>query len=594
MFRITITLFLISFSTLFGLFPVAHQGRFHPDDVYIKQSFYELYHAQKTRSEQSAAQIYWNLHFNGLESLQFPIFYVHSARLKEELGLPVKQSRFTYQQINRAFFEDPKSGRRITSLLIAKHSNEAPNTNELTTLASGLRVKSENEKLIIQSVPEQPPWNFLSPGDSISKSPHLKAAAEAESLLTKVVRLKRQSKPDEPFLSVQERLSRAGEDFKALPYKAKPGEWISLRALSLDIPNFTPYSDDLYSELVNAYQLKDIKLLSTLLEKGYEQIAGLPYIYAKGKNLSYPSFYQLKVESLLYSYPWLVICAILYGLSFFAGILFRKPIYLFMAIVAFALHTLILAARCFVLERPPVSNMFETVIYVPWVAMLGGFILHLFSKEKWLILSASLVNVLLLLLLEVTQLNNRLDNVQAVLDSQYWLLIHVLMVVGSYGMFALAGVLGHLYLGYRMALGKETDKTQTLGRQILQSMYLGTALLIPGTLLGGVWAAESWGRFWDWDPKESWAFISSCVYLIWIHAYRFGHIRFDGLAIGSVIGLMAISFTWYGVNYILGTGLHSYGFGSGGETYYYLYLAAEGAFLTIFWQATKTIDKPFA
>jgi len=166
-----------------------------------------------------------------------------------------------------------------------------------------------------------------------------------------------------------------------------------------------------------------------------------------------------------------------------------------------------------------------------------------------------------------------------VLDSQYWLTVHVLMVVGSYGMFALAGVLGHFYLISRLISGRQTDQTERFGRQILQAMYLGTALLIPGTILGGVWAAESWGRFWDWDPKESWAFISSCVYLIWIHAYRFGHIRYDGLAVGSITGLMVISFTWYGVNYILGTGLHSYGFGSGGEIYYYLYLAGEAAFI---------------
>jgi ABC-type transport system involved in cytochrome c biogenesis permease subunit len=108
---------------------------------------------------------------------------------------------------------------------------------------------------------------------------------------------------------------------------------------------------------------------------------------------------------------------------------------------------------------------------------------------------------------------------------------------------------------------------------------LGIALLIPGTILGGVWAAESWGRFWDWDPKESWAFISSCAYLIIIHSYTFGHIRGFGLAVGSIVGLLFISFTWYGVNYVLGTGLHSYGFGTGGEFWYYGFILAEALFL---------------
>jgi ABC-type transport system involved in cytochrome c biogenesis permease subunit len=193
--------------------------------------------------------------------------------------------------------------------------------------------------------------------------------------------------------------------------------------------------------------------------------------------------------------------------------------------------------------------------------------------------ASALLSVVLLVILKLTHLNSGLENVQAVLDSQFWLIIHVLMVVASYGLFILAGILGHIYLVQSMLKRSESDEMKSLARLILTSVYLGTTLLIPGTILGGVWAAESWGRFWDWDPKESWAFISSSVYLMWIHAHRFHHIGNFGLALGSIVGLLAISFTWYGVNYILGTGLHSYGFGSGGEFYYYFFLIGETIFL---------------
>src|SRR5208282_2414510 len=111
-------------------------------------------------------------------------------------------------------------------------------------------------------------------------------------------------------------------------------------------------------------------------------------------------------------------------------------------------------------------------------------------------------------------------NVQAVLNSPYWLTVHVLMVVGSYGAFALSGVLGHYYLFTQAFTGKPQKTHVNLSAQaVLYTMYAGLTLLIPGTILGGVWAAESWGRFWDWDPKESWAFITACVYLLVIHAY---------------------------------------------------------------------------
>ena len=265
--------------------------------------------------------------------------------------------------------------------------------------------------------------------------------------------------------------------------------------------------------------------------------------------------------------------------------LFRSKISFIASIIcllgAFSLHTVILAMRCFILQRPPVSNMFETILYVPWIAVLASFVLFYIFKNQIPLIASSIAALALLVLLKLTGINSSLENVQAVLDSQYWLIIHVLMVVGSYGAFILAGILGHFYLIGFVKNKFETQSLASIAKFILQSMYLGVALLIPGTILGGVWAAESWGRFWDWDPKESWAFISASIYLIFIHAYTFGHIRNLGLAMGSIAGMLAISFTWYGVNYILGTGLHTYGFGVGGVGYYYLYFLIEIFFLFI-------------
>ncbi len=184
----------------------------------------------------------------------------------------------------------------------------------------------------------------------------------------------------------------------------------------------------------------------------------------------------------------------------------------------------------------------------------------------------------------MTDFYQNLHQVQAVLDSQFWLTLHVLLIVASYGVFILGSIIGHFYLGLFVTHRQETFMMQQISQLIFKTMYGGTVFLIMGTILGGIWAAESWGRFWAWDPKESWAFISICFYLIWIHAYRFHHIASFGLAIGAISGLLSISFTWYGVNYILGVGLHSYGFGSGGGLYYYIFLGVECIFLiTMLW-----------
>lgn len=439
-----------------------------------------------------------------------------------------------------------------------------------------------------------------------------------ELLQARLSRLNQQRIPPKQIASELEkqyplikRLQSAGTLFNALPANNST-DWYSLHTLKVQIyspeqnklvpvGNFTRFSEDHFTQIRQTYldwersvlekndraiQKELFNKFSTSMRAAYQTLAGKSFLAAEGKSIHYPTLFQLKLESLYYQYPWVKGLVFLYALStillIFAYLL-PNPSLSKVALVSlwitFSLHTLLLISRSYIMNRPPVTNMFETVLYVPWIAVLIGLSLNFYRKHKLILIAASLASIILLVILELTDLNHSMDNVQAVLDSQFWLIIHVLMVVGSYGVFILGAILGHFYLGLYLRHSTETPSMCFLSQFILQTMYLGLALLIPGTILGGVWAAESWGRFWDWDPKESWAFISICLYLIWVHAYRYHRIGSFGLAFGAVSGLLAISFTWYGVNYILGTGLHSYGFGSGGEIYYYAFLIAELAFL---------------
>jgi|GEM_PF-1949116 len=381
-----------------------------------------------------------------------------------------------------------------------------------------------------------------------------------------------------PRQLLQYQLWNAGDSLRMLPSRYGEGEWVSLKALNWPVSNFTRYSDAAFEKIRNSYSalqkephnlpLQE-KLLQNLSE-AYQEIAGTVYLQGHHTHLSYPTQGQLKAEKFYTQFPWIPLTVGFYLIA--ALILGLYPKWkkggLTLMGVAFLIHSLFLFLRCYILERPPVANMAETMIYVPWIAVILSFV---FYRHTLSVVCGALIGGVILSVLNLS-LDPALENVQAVLNSQYWLTIHVLMVVASYGVFLLSGILAHFYL-----LGKKE-----LTPLILQTMYLGVSLLIPGTILGGVWAAESWGRFWDWDPKEAWAFISICVYLLVIHAYRFRHIGADGLAIGGVLGLQAIIFTWYGVNYILGTGLHSYGFGSGGEVFYFLGLTLELAFIAWF------------
>lgn len=358
-----------------------------------------------------------------------------------------------------------------------------------------------------------------------------------------------------------------GDDsnLKMLPSKWHPEIWLPLAKLKEEGPNPTLFSDDVWRKLKGT---KDPEEFARNYLAAYKLLS----------HPNFPSISQLKAEIFFYRWPLVNYAIAAYigaALFFFLAEGLQKRFLKYLAWIcfstAFSIHTLMLVLRSYILMRPPVSGMAETVIYVPWIAaLLAAFL----SRKTYLPIAAgSALAASLLAILQWTFTASSLEPVQAVLNSQLWLTIHVLMIVASYGALILGGVLGHI------ALIKPNAK---LTATLLQSLYIGTALLIPGTILGGVWAAQSWGRFWDWDPKESWAFISSCVYLLVIHAYRFGKIDSKGLAIGSIFGLLAISFTWYGVNYILGKGLHSYGFGSGGEWIYLSYVLLELMFIAIF------------
>lgn len=372
-----------------------------------------------------------------------------------------------------------------------------------------------------------------------------------------------------------EKTDLSNPELKMLPSKRHPENWLPLKTLK-EQTNPTLFSNADWLKLQEAYSKSPSSFAKVYLE-AYLPLTKETYSLSKSTKISFPSLLQLQAEVWYYKWP-LINYAILGYLGavilFLLNEGFRKPFlskaaWIFFG-TAFLIHTIVLALRIYILMRPPVSGMAETVIYVPWIgAILSAFLSYRFATQLPVI-AGSVLAACLLTILQWTFTSEPLDNVQAVLNSQFWLTIHVLMIVASYGALILGGVLGHVYLIY---------KSPKVSEALLQCLYVGVALLIPGTILGGIWAAQSWGRFWDWDPKESWAFISACVYLLIIHAYRFNKIGDFGLAIGSIAGLLSISFTWYGVNYILGTGLHSYGFGSGGEWIYYTYCALELAFI---------------
>jgi ABC-type transport system involved in cytochrome c biogenesis permease subunit len=165
-------------------------------------------------------------------------------------------------------------------------------------------------------------------------------------------------------------------------------------------------------------------------------------------------------------------------------------------------------------------------------------------------------------------LDASLQPLEPVLRSNLWLTVHVLTITISYSAFFLAWALGNLGLGFVIKGDTATSpRIEAINVAIYRCMQIGVVLLAAGTILGGVWADYSWGRFWGWDPKETWALIALLGYIAILHARLSGWVKQIGMLMGAVVSFNLVIMAWYGVNFVLGAGLHSYGFGAGGVEY---------------------------
>ena len=233
---------------------------------------------------------------------------------------------------------------------------------------------------------------------------------------------------------------------------------------------------------------------------------------------------------------------------------------------AFIIHTYGIILRCYIMSRPPVSNMFETMLWVPWSALVIAAIFAWIKKTHLPIILGVVCSFLCLFLADTSSiLDGRMEPLEAVLRSNFWLSTHVLVITISYSAFFLAFILADVLL-FQFLLGKSKAK-QFYYWLLNRLLQIGILLLALGTILGAIWADYSWGRFWGWDPKEVWALVSLLSYLALVHARLRGWILRFGLVVGSICCFFFIIMAWYGVNFVLGAGLHSYGFGQGGLSY---------------------------
>ncbi len=341
---------------------------------------------------------------------------------------------------------------------------------------------------------------------------------------------------------------------------------------------------DTFSDVITAFHhgnASEFEQKSISLKTLLAQLNPDPEIYPAASLIEREIYYN---QSRPFLNAWIIYMIAFFGflLSFF----FVKANWLYWASLAFAfggffLHGWGLLLRGMIAGRPPVSNMYETVVFVGWGVLMFALIFELVYRRRWYAAVGSFCGVGFLILADILPFDPNIEPLVPVLRSNYWLIIHVLTITISYSAFALAMGLAHVNLFFYFYRPGKKALLRELSLFLYRVLQVGVVLLASGTILGGVWAAESWGRFWGWDPKETWALISLLGYLAILHARYTGWIHDFGTSIGAILGFFLILMTWYGVNFVLATGLHSYGFGAGGGEYVIAYLVAEFIFMGV-------------
>ncbi len=409
----------------------------------------------------------------------------------------------------------------------------------------------------------------------------LTALPELNRLANEAHELRRAEKPldrlPQEVMSVSERLAlfvhvMDGSAFLIIPAaKSETDAWVVP-------PEFSRYYIDA--------QFAPIQIQLQTLATAYVQGDGFNFSRASNqlrqelRALSpsiYPQDRQLRLEYFYNHFDGFYRAIWSYGLAFLVLLIAHlrerggalRKVGVVIAVLGLIFHASGIVMRCMIAGRPPVTNMYESIIWVSFAVSFFGMIF--FSRYRTPVYLLAALPVTLTALLLVHQMPiampSSIDPLVPVLRDNFWLTVHVLTITLSYAAFALAMGFGHILL-FRYARNPSGARADApMHFWLYRVLQLGVLLLASGTILGGVWANYSWGRFWGWDPKETWALIALLCYILTLHGRLAGWWTQFGLVVASVVCFLAVLMAWYGVNFVLGKGLHSYGFGIGGETY---------------------------
>ncbi|MEI6712229.1 MAG: cytochrome c biogenesis protein CcsA [Verrucomicrobiota bacterium] len=574
----------------FGRLPVVSNGRTQPLDSLARNVLLQLREKQTCNTEPwkawyespkiiSASTWLLEMFFTPAVADTRPVFRIDNPDLKGLLALPLEADpekrtdgkTFSWEQV-RVKLEDLQNEARRAQAV--DESARTPFDRGVLTLwrGVGLYMRLQNavqpqnavnwEKELQALVALAPAGREAAKAQQAGQ-PH--DAAVLDQLIQQLQRAEAMKQMDPPLIVAPYHPDRE------VNLWARTGDALFDIARGEGVPASVRY----YAAMGTAYRNNDAAAFSSALA-GYREELGPLFTKELKKGAREQQFNHLEpFYKSMVLYVLAGICVLVYMLvpSQFSGL--RDTAHWLM-LVAFVVHTAGLIYRMVLEGRPPVTNLYSSAVFIGWGACVLGLLLERFWKNGIGLSVASVTGFVTLIIAHHLSLTgDTMEMMRAVLDTNFWLATHVVVVTLGYSSTFVAGFLAILYVVrgvFTRSLTSEIAKSLT--KMVYGIVCFATLFSFVGTVLGGIWADQSWGRFWGWDAKENGALMIVLWNAVFLHARWGGLVKERGLMALALVGNIVTAWSWFGVN-MLGIGLHSYGFMSAAFSWLMLFIVSQ-------------------
>lgn len=581
----------------FSRVPVLDQGRVKPLDT-LARSYLEIIYGKESMPGMSAIAWLAEALMDPDKSYERQIFNISNPDIVAALELEKRKGhRYSYRELTDALLKHEKTWKPLFGVPEEKLSLQQKQLAEIFYRTQLFAELSRSLSLLFPefTVPQGALAEELSvePGTKVNffrLEPHQALIEKISRDLIKKRKSKkyRQTAEDKALEALVVHSEEINRDRSSNIFKVIPPQWGFSSGSENSKTWFSPWgigvdgqgSPDaakflnMWNELIDDYragrhaELKETskKILDFSLQMAGENTSS----EILSLEVAFNHVQPFKVSFIFYVLALLVIMG-----GFIALPERARQISLAMVVLGLLFHGLGIGTRMYIMQRPPVTSLYESIIFVALVSVVFGIILERRLRNTLgIIIASSMGTFLQFIGMKFNAEGDTMGMLEAVLNTNFWLATHVVTITIGYGCCLVGGVLGHVYLIRRILDPGDTKTLTEIYCSMRGVVFVALLFASVGTILGGIWADQSWGRFWGWDPKENGALLIVLWLVFLIHGRLSGLVRELGFAVGMVLTNVVVAMAWFGVN-LLGVGLHSYGFTQGAATSFVTFCTVE-------------------